>query len=80
VEFSFSELMSSYIIWKNNVVALVEKGLNFDVRKLGGLHEKHTVTTSNLGTVSAFAKRQKKMKKTRVEMASRSGFWIHIDF
>jgi hypothetical protein len=36
---------------------------------LGGLHEKHAVATWNLGTVSAFAQRQRKTKKTCVEMA-----------
>jgi hypothetical protein len=39
--------------------------------KLGGLHEKHAVATWNLGTISAFASRQRKTKKTCVEMAGR---------
>jgi hypothetical protein len=31
--------------------------------KLGGLHEKHAVATWNFGTISAFARRQRKTKK-----------------
>jgi hypothetical protein len=30
-------------------------GLNFDEFMSGGLHEKHAVTTSKLGTMAAFA-------------------------
>jgi hypothetical protein len=44
---------------------------NFDKFKSEGLHEKHVLTTWNLGTISAFAQRQRKAKKTCVEMDSR---------
>jgi hypothetical protein len=42
--------------------------------KLGGLHEKHAVATWNLGTISAFVWRQRKTKKTCVEMAGHRTF------
>jgi hypothetical protein len=42
MEYSFYGLMPSCIIWKNNLVTLIEKGLHFDM-----LHEKHAATTSN---------------------------------
>jgi hypothetical protein len=48
--------------------------------KLGGLHEKHAVATWNLGTVSAFALRQRKTKKICVEMAGRRTFRMHTDY
>jgi hypothetical protein len=32
--------------------------------KWGGLHEKHAVATWNLETISAFARKQRKTKKT----------------
>jgi hypothetical protein len=37
--------------------ALCRKRFNSDWFKLGGLYEKHTVTLSNLGIISAFAVR-----------------------
>jgi hypothetical protein len=37
------------------LVALTAMELNFEEFKLEGLHEKHAVTTCNLGTISAFA-------------------------
>jgi hypothetical protein len=46
------------------LVALTVKKLNFDDFKSGGLHEKHTVATWNLGTISAFHWRQRETKKT----------------
>jgi hypothetical protein len=36
-------------------VALPTRELNFDKFRSGGLHEKHTVATWNLETISAFA-------------------------
>jgi hypothetical protein len=48
--------------------------------KFGGLHEKHAVATWNLGTISAFALRQRKTKKTYVEMAGRRTFWMYTDY
>jgi hypothetical protein len=44
--------MSTY---KAILMALAAMELNFDEFKSGGLHEKHAVTTWNLGTISAFA-------------------------
>jgi hypothetical protein len=38
LNFDFSELMSNCIIWKNNFVALITKGLNFEEFMPGGLH------------------------------------------
>jgi hypothetical protein len=46
----------------------------------GELHEKHTVTSWNLGTISAFANRKKKTKKTCFEMAGRRTFQMHNDY
>jgi hypothetical protein len=46
-----SKLVLTYII----LVILAARERNFDKFKSGGLHEKHAVATSNLGTVSAFA-------------------------
>jgi hypothetical protein len=37
---------------------------NFDGFKSGGLYEKDVVATWNLGTISTFAERQRKAKKT----------------
>jgi hypothetical protein len=62
------------------LLALTSTGLNFDEFKSGVLHEKHAVATWNLGTISAFAQRQKKTKKTWVEMAGRRTFRMHSDF
>jgi hypothetical protein len=45
--------------------------LNFDVFKLGGLHEKHVVATWNLGTISAFALRWVYTKATIGNRAAR---------
>jgi hypothetical protein len=38
----------------HNLVALTEKGRNFDEFRLGEQHEKQAVATWNLGTISAF--------------------------
>jgi hypothetical protein len=46
--------------------------------KSGGLHEKHAVATWNLGTISAFALRQRKTKKSCVEMALKSTLTLII--
>jgi hypothetical protein len=55
-------------------------GLNSDEFKSGGLHENHAVPTWNFGTISAFASRQRKSKKTRVEMAGHRTFLMRTDF
>jgi hypothetical protein len=47
--------MSNCKNWENNFVGLTTMKINFDAFKLGGLQEKHTVTTWNLETISAFA-------------------------
>jgi hypothetical protein len=47
--------MSNCIVWKNNLVALTAKRLNFDEFKLGRLREKRAVATWNLETISVFA-------------------------
>jgi hypothetical protein len=44
-----------YNLEKFIVMALTSMGLHFDEFKSGGLHEEHTVTTWNLGTISSFA-------------------------
>jgi hypothetical protein len=49
--------------------------LNFDKFKLGGLDEKHTVAILNLGTILEFAKKQRKTRKTYVEMTGRRTFF-----
>jgi hypothetical protein len=48
------------------LVALKEKGLNFDECKPRGPQEQHLVSTWNLETISAFAERERKSKKTYV--------------
>jgi hypothetical protein len=50
-----AELMSNCIIWKNKLVALTARGIQFDEFKSGGLHEKHGAATWYIGTISAFA-------------------------
>jgi hypothetical protein len=57
-----------------------QKGGNFDEFKSGGLREKHAVATWNLGTIPAFAYRQRKTKKTCDEMAGRRTFRMHTDY
>jgi hypothetical protein len=47
--------MSTYNLEKIMLVALTVRELTFGSTKPGGLHEKRTVATGNLGTVSAFA-------------------------
>jgi hypothetical protein len=47
---------------------------DFDWFESGRLHEKHAVPTWNLRTISVFAWRQRKTKKTCVEMAYRRTF------
>jgi hypothetical protein len=55
-----------------NKSAASTTGGNFDEFKIGRrLHEKRAVATWNLGTISAFDRRQRKTKKTCVEMAGR---------
>jgi hypothetical protein len=63
----------------SNLVASTASGY-FDKFKSGGLHERHAVATWNLGTISAFAYRQRKTKKTCVEMTGRRTFRIHTDY
>jgi hypothetical protein len=48
--------------------------------KSGRLHEKHAVATCNLGTIAVFALRQRKTKKTCVEMAGRRTFRMQTDY
>jgi hypothetical protein len=43
--FWFSELVSDFIIWKDNFLAFITKNCKFDYFKCGGLHEKHAVAT-----------------------------------
>jgi hypothetical protein len=45
-----SKFVFTYII-----LVILRRKCNFDEFKSGGLHEKHTVATWNLGTISAFA-------------------------
>jgi hypothetical protein len=53
------------------LVAFTTEGFNSDEFNSGGLHEKRAVATGDLGTVSAFAWRQRQTKRTCVEMAGR---------
>jgi len=48
---------SGYFTYMKNMKLITNKF------KLGGLHEKHVVTTWNLVTISAFAYRHRKTKK-----------------
>jgi hypothetical protein len=61
-------------------VAFSAEELNFDKFKSDGLCEKHAEATWNLGTISAFAQKQRKTKKTCVEKAVRRTFRMHTDF
>jgi hypothetical protein len=72
MKFRFSELIPSCIIWKNNLMTLIEKVLNFHVRKLGGLHEKHAVTTSNKPSQHLLKDRRKSV--SRWPVAGPSGY------
>jgi hypothetical protein len=62
------------------LLSLTAKELNFDEFKSGGLHEKHAVATGNLGTVSAFAWRQSRIKNTSVQMAGRRNYRMPTKF
>jgi hypothetical protein len=59
---------------------LAQQGVILKSLKSRGLHEKHAVATWNLGTISAFALRQRKTKKTCVEMAGRRTFRMRTDY
>jgi hypothetical protein len=50
--------MSTCNLEKIILVALTAMESNSDKFKSGGLREKHTVSAWNLGTISAFVKRQ----------------------
>jgi hypothetical protein len=56
-------------IWKGNFVAFKAEGIHFDKFKSGWVHEKHAVATGNLGTISAFSRRQSQTKATSVQTA-----------
>jgi hypothetical protein len=71
--------MVKWIIWKFNLVAFTTLGFDFDEFKLGGLHAKHAIAAGNLGTTSTLAWRQRKTKKTGVEMAGRRTSPLHTD-
>jgi hypothetical protein len=47
--------------------------------KLGELREKHPIKSWTLGTVSMFARRQRKTKRTCVEMAEFGTYRMHTD-
>jgi hypothetical protein len=79
-EFWFSELIVNYIIWNDNSETFTAEEFNFDEFKSGGLHEKHALATWNLGTIPAFAWRNRKIKKSCVEMAGRRDLGKHTDF
>jgi hypothetical protein len=55
---------------------LTARERNFDEFKSGGLHEKHAVATWNLGTISAFACRQ---RKTPESLLLSADIAIHTD-
>jgi uncharacterized membrane protein len=59
-------------------VALRAAGCNFNEFKLGGLHEKHAVGKRNLGTTSAFAQKQRKTKRTYVDVVGGRTFPVGI--
>jgi hypothetical protein len=65
---------------KKILVTFAAMELNLDEFKKGGLHEKHAVATWNLGTISAFAWRQRKTQKPCVKTAGRRSFQIRTDF
>jgi hypothetical protein len=63
--------MSNCIIGRISLVSLTAKWAEFDEFKSGGQREKHAVASWNLGTISAFAGRQKKTKEPCYELAGR---------
>jgi hypothetical protein len=73
--------MSICIIWKKKTIleALTATGLNFEQLTSRGLQEKNAVATWDLGSISAFAGRQRKNKKPLIKMAGRRSFRMYTD-